>query len=126
MAHKMPTTTVPTFGVGDRVYDREHLLDTSREPTLAVVTEALDTTAATTHIDPTRTVAAVNEAYPADDLVYRVVFTSGLAGLVGERWQAWEGETFTDDLRGYCQEWGLPTPTMYSYPASRLVPKGEF
>ncbi len=106
------------FRVGQRVRDR----DTDEEVEL-VVLDPDRGDADAVHIDAIdRTVAAVNEEYPADDRVIECVHVEWLDRHV-EDWEAWDRNTFPERLRGYTDEWSLPLRTYY-YPESRLEAVG--
>lgn len=115
---------------GTRVYDRDQLLDTDSEPSLAVVVEYATEPAAEKELrgGDGKHVADVNEDYPADDEVVEIVFVDRLEQTVGDRWKDWvEGpDEIGERLREFCVKWSIPRDDLlYSYPESRLVPKRD-
>lgn len=111
---------------GSAVYDRDQLRDTDAEPSLAIVVEYADRTAAD---KPLRSpdaeyVADVNQDYPPDDPVVEIAFVDALQRTVGDRWKDWDGDAIAENLRAFCNEWCIPEDEMlFSYPESRLVEK---
>lgn len=111
----MTTQRPSAFHAGAHVTDRE---DDDADPML-VLDPNVGPADQVDIDDLNATVADVNEHYPADDPVVRVVFVSWLDRHV-PGWTDWRTDRqFAETLRDYADDWGVPLET-YDYPESRL------
>lgn len=104
------------FHVGEVVVDRED------DDTRVVVLDPDIGRAEEVFVDDIdATIAAVNPEYPAADPVVECVHVDWLDRHAGDHWNQWEGETFTEQLETFADQWNLSI-ARYAYPATRLAP----